>query len=396
GLSVLRALSPEHIGKVLDIIYPSRFRDYQTMLTLASGGEDADEIWRKRKAGDKLTPEEEKLWLKAEGKVDGVKGVLMMQFGLFRIKPPEYTELRKEMRLAIEEATGVPVAAQEQIDRQYPVTGKRLSDIYPLDILQSKLLYEFENYRKWQGIVTPLIPSGQQMMEVKIADYYDTIEKKYNEARRVGVYEDGELVRPSIVELNRQLVDGEIGPDQWKAARSDVVGGLSEAVRVLHDSPAYKGVPVTYEERAVYLAEKGIAIAALRPDQELLYYYYELQPEYKWSWESQRMERDFDTYYAHIDILLESLDATHRQRLLDRIQTDWTPMEKLYWQASREYMRPYRNLRSIVLAEYDPEQIQLIRRYEVASVTEREELQEVLGPDGEKLISGFNRRLREA
>ncbi len=395
-LSALRALSPEHIGKVLDIIYPSRFRDFQTMLTLASGGEDADEIWRKRKTGEKLTPEEEKLWLKAENKVDGVKGVLMQQFGLFRIKPSEYTEIRKEMRLAIEEATGVPIAVQEQIDRRYPVTGKRFSDIYPLDTLQSKLLYEFETYRKWQGVITPLIPSGQQMMEVKIADYYATVEKEYDIARRVGLYEDDKLIRPSIVELNRQFVSGEIGPDQWRAARSGIVGGLAEAVRVLHDSPAYKDVPVTYEERAAYLAEKGIAISALRPDQELLYYYYELQPEYKWDWESQRMERDFDTYYANIDILLESLDASHRQRLLDRIQIDWTPMEKLYWQTSREHLRPYRNLRSIVLAEYDLEQIQQIRRYEVAQGTERKELQEVLGPDGEKLIAGFTKRLREA
>jgi len=71
-------------------------------------------------------------------------------------------------------------------------------------------------------------------------------------------------------------------------------------------------------------------------------------------------------------------------------------MEKLYWQVSRDYMRPYRNLREIVLREYDPEQIQQIRRFEVAPAAEREQLQEIIGPDGDKLISSYQRRLREA
>ncbi len=396
GLSGLRTLSPEHIGAVLEHIYPDRFRDYMTMLTLGEEGYDADEIWRKKQTGEKLTPEEEKLWLKAVARVDGVKGILMQQTGLFRIRPQEFTEIRREMRLAIEEATGVPVSVQDQIDRQYPVTGKRFSDYYKLDVYQQKLLYEWETYRRWQGVTTPLYPSSWQLLDVKTRDYYEELDKVYNEARTVGVYEDDKLIRPSMVEINRQFVEGEIGPDQWMSFRSDMVGSLSEAVRILGESPAYKDVPKTLEERAKMLEERNIPTPTQTPDQELLYYYYELQPEYKWNWESQRMERDFDTYYAYIDILLESLDAPHRERLLQRIQADWTPMEKLYWQTSREYMRPYRNLRTIVLDTYDPEQIQQIRRFEVAPAAEREQLQEIIGPDGDKLISGYQRKLREA
>ncbi len=395
GLSALRALSPEHIGAVLEHIYPDRFRDYMTMLTLGEEGYDADEIWRKKQTGEKLTPEEEKLWLKATARVDGVKGILMQQTGLFRIRPQEFSEIRKEMRLAIEEATGVPISVQEQIDRQYPVTGKRFSDYYHLDVYQQKLLYEWETYRRWQGVTTPLYPSSWQLLDVKTRDYYEDLEKVYNEARTVGVYEDDKLIRPSMVEMNRQFVEGEIGPDQWMSFRSDLVGSLAEAVRVLGESPAYKDVPKTFEERAKMLEERNIPTPTQTPDQELLYYYYELSPDYKWNWESQRMERDFDTYYAYIDILLESLDAPHRERLLQRIQADWTPMEKLYWQVSREYMRPYRNLREIVLRGYSPEEIQQIRRYEVAPAAEREQLRDV-GPEGDKLIAGYQKKLREA
>jgi len=396
GLSGLRALSPQHIGAVLEHIYPDRFRDYMIMLTLGEEGYDADEIWRKKQAGEKTTPEEDKLWLKAANRVDGVKGILMQQTGLFRIRPQEFSEIRKEMRLAIEEATGVPIAVQDQIDRRYPVTGKRFSDYYKLDVYQQKLLYEWETYRRWQGVTTPLYPSSWQLLDVKIKDYYEELDRVYDEARTVGIYENEELIRPSMVEMNRQLVEGEIGPDQWMGFRSDLVGGLAEAVRILGESPAYKDVPKTFEERAKMLEERNIPTPTQTPDQELLYYYYELSPEYKYNWESQRMERDFDTYYAYIDILLESLDAPHRERLLQRIQADWTPMEILYWQTSRDFMRPYRNLRDIVLREYSPEQIQQIRRYEVAPAAERQELQDIIGPEGDKLISSYQRRLREA
>jgi len=396
GLSALRALSPEHIGKVIDIVYPDRFRDFQTMLTLGKWGYDADEIWRKKSQGQALTEEEEKLWLRAEAEANGLKGILMEQTGLLRIRPQEYEEIRRELRLAVEEATGVSVDIQKQIDRMYPVTGKRFSDYYHLDVLQQKLLYEFEEFRRWQGIITPLLPSSWQGLESRIKDYYDTLEKMSTEARHTGVYEDGKLIRPSIVDLNRQRVSGEIGPDQWRSMLGDIKSKQAEAARVLGESPAYKDVPKTLEEREEWLRTKNVIIPTYTPDQELLWYYYEIQPELKYNWDSQRMELDFDTYYAKIDALLESLDETHRQRLLDRIQADWTPMEKLYWTISREYLRPYRNIRAVVLEQYDPEQRQQIRRYEVARGAEREELKNIIGPDGEKLISGFNTRVREA
>ena len=395
SLSALRALSPEHIGKVLDIVYPDRFRDYMTMMTLGSMGYDADEIWKKKQQGIALTPDEEKLWLQAEAKVDGVKGILMNQTGLFRIRPQDFLQVRKEMRLAIEEATGVPIKTQEWIDKMYPVTGKRFTDYYHLDILQQALLYQWESYRRYQGITTPLYPSSWQALDIKISDYYDELNKVYNDARYVGVYEDGKLVQPSIVDINRQLVEGIIGPSQWISMRNNIQDGLSEAVRILGKSPAYKDVPKTFEERAALLEERGIVTPTQTPDQELLYYYYELRPELKYNWESDRMELDYDTYYAYVDALLESLSPTFRERLLQRIQLEWTPMEKLYWNFSRTYARPYRNLRDIVLREYTDEQVKLIRRFEVARGDEREQLLEVMGPEG-KLIAGYQRKLREA
>ena len=396
GLSALRALSPTHIGKVIDFIYPDRFRDFQTMLQLGEEGHDADEIWKKKKQGIKLTSEEERLWLRAENQANGVKAIWMQQTGLFRIKPREYSNIRSEMRLAIEEATGVSVSTQEQIDRLAPTTGKRFSDYYKLDILQQKLLYSWEALRRWQGITTGLLPSGWQALDIKINDYYQELDKVYSAARRDGIYEDGKLVRPGIVELNRQLVAGEIGPDQWRAQRDNIQSSLAEATRILGNSPAYKDVPKTLGEREALYAERGILTPTAGPDQELLRYYYELKPEYAWDWEAGRNAYDYEIYYAKIDILLESLSAEQREKFIQRIQIDWTPMERLYWQVSREYLKPYRNIRSIVLEQYTPEQRRAIMRFSVARGTEREELQNLVGPEGEKLISGVERKVREA
>jgi len=199
-----------------------------------------------------------------------------------------------------------------------------------------------------------------------------------------------------MIEINRQFVEGTIGPDQWRAFRSSMQEGLSAAVDALGNSPAYKDVPKTFEERASLLEERGIVTPTQTPDQELLYYYYELKPELKYNWESDRMELDYDTYYAYIDALLESLNPAQKERFMERIQNDWTPMEILYWNFSRTYARPYRNLRSIVLNEYSDEEKQIIRRFEVARGEEHEALLEITGSDGQKLISGFQSKLRDA
>lgn len=397
GLSALRQLSPEHIGKVLDAVYPDRFRDFQTMLTLYAADYDADEVWGKIQQGIKLTPEEETIWLRAEAKANGVKAILMEQTGMFRIRPEEYENIRREWQLAIEEATGVPVRTQQQIDRMYPTTGKRFSDYYHLDVLQQKMLYGYEAFRRAQGVITPLYPASWQDIEVKTKDYWEELSNNYHEARYEGVYdEEGELLQPSIVDLNQQRVDGVIGPDQWKAGLSNILGGLGAVADKLGQSPAYKDVPKTLEERVAWLEEKGIPLPTYGPDQELLWYYYEIEPELTYNWESDRMELDFDTYYAKIDALLVSLDESQRQRLLDTVHYDWTPLEILYWTISREYFRSYRNTRNVVLRQYTDEQIQAIRRFEVARGAERDELRNIPGPDGRKLISGFQARVRDA
>jgi len=366
------------------------------MLTRYGERKSADEIWRKKKQNIKLTEEEEKLWLKAESKATGLKGILFEQSGVFRLRPPEYTQFRKDMQELISEMTGVPVDVQETIQRRYPVTGKRFSDYYKLDSLQQKILYEQEAYERWQGITTPLYPSAWQLEDIRVRDYYEKVESIYDDYRHVGVIdEQGNLVSPSIDALTAQWRRGEIGPDQWTSARGDL---LSEAVAAAREMGKrdYPDVPKTLEEREARYAERGITAPTYSPDQEIIFMYYDIKPELRWDWEAGRDTYDFDSYYAKIDAIVETLEGEYRQRFLDRIQYEWNDMEKLYWQVSREYLRPYRLVRNLVLDKYTDEQRHAIRRYEVARGAERDAIRSMIGPEGKKLISHFNSQVREA
>ena len=396
GLNAARAVAPEQAGKVIDHLFPDRFRDYMTMLQLGGMGYDADEIWRKKKQNIKLTEEEEKLWLKAENKATGLKGMLFEQSGLFRLRPPEYTEFQEDIGKLIEEMTGVSTDVQDTIRRRYPVTGKRFSDYFKLDSLQQKIVYEQEAYERWQGVTTPLYPSSWQLEDVQVRDYYERVEAIYEDYRHVGVTdEQGNLVSPSIDELTAQWRRGEIGPDQWTSSRGNL---LSEAVAASREMGKrdYPDVPKTLEEREARFIERNIPAPTYSPDQEIIYIYYDIKPELRWDWEAGRDTYDFDSYYAKIDAIIETLEGEYRQRFLDRIQYEWNDMEKLYWQISREYLRPYRLVRNLVLDQYTEEQRHAIRRYEVARGAERDAIRELIGPDGKKLVSHFNSEVREA
>lgn len=396
GLNAARTVSPELAGKAIDHIFPDRFRDYLTMLTLGEEGYDADEIWRKKKSGKPISEDEEKLWLKAEARATGLKGILFEQSGVFRIRPPEYTEFMETTSELIEDMTGVPASVQEAIRNRYPVTGKRLSDYYKLDTLQQKVLYEREQYRRWQGVTEPLYPSTWQQEDIRVRDYFEGVESIYDDYRNVGVFdEQGNMLSPSVNELTEQWMSGTIGPDQWRGGRASILEQASAATREL-GLREYPDVPKTLDERTARLEERGIPAPTLSPDQELMYMYFDLKPEMKYNWESGKDELDYDTYFSKIDALIDTLEGEFKQRLIDRIQYSWNSVEKLYWDVSREYLRPYRLVRSLVLEQYTPEQRQQILRFEVARGAEREELKEIIGPGGTKLISGFSQGVREA
>jgi len=321
----------------------------------------------------------------------------MEQTGLFRYRPEEYTKYQEEFKLAIQDITGVPVAVQEEIDKQYPTTGKRFADYYHLDVYQQKLIYSYETFRQWQGVATPLTPSSYKDMELKILNYYDEVDKLQSQYRHTTQYDSaGKLLSYSVADINQQLVDGDISPSQWVSARNDLVGKLFTAQQTLGNSLPYADVPKTLADREAYMKQKGVVVPVLAPDQELLNYYYDLKPEYKMNQESGKMELDFDTYYAYVDNLLSSMDQDYKDRLLQRIQFDWTGLEKLYWQTSRDYIRPYNAVSDVVKSTFDEKGQYWINRYSSADTVEKQQIDSFDLAPGVGLMSEYRKQLASA
>jgi len=122
--------------------------------------------------------------------------------------------------------------------------------------------------------------------------------------------------------------------------------------------------------------------------QELEWIYYGFKPELR-DVPGEGYIYDWDTYYAKVDALLESMDKSTRDKFLQIIMKDWTDLEKLNWAISREFLRPYRNSRESVIRGYPEEQQQIIRQYYRADSAVKKELREELTEGGNKLISDF-------
>lgn len=390
GVSALRAVAPTSVDKLINDILPERFLNYLTMVRLASEGQMANQLYQKLLA-DKLTPEETKLWFSAQSKVSAWS-ILSEQTGIFRWKPHEYTQLLQHQAEAIYEMTGVDIATQKQIAQMYPYTGKRFSDYFPLDSLQQKFLYENEVFKYFAGVTAPLLPAKQAAQQQAITNYYNEVDELYNTIRY-----QGNDQQDSIVDLNEAFIKGLTGavggitPSQWRAGVSSAKSYMFISSQALGNSNVYKDVPKTLEERIAYYQEKGEPVPTFSPDQEILNVYYSLQPEEKVNPETGLKELDFDTYFQRIEWMLDLLDPNYRQRLLDRIQYSWTPLEKLYWKVNKEQLRPYSNIRNVVYDSLSKDEQTVIDRYTSGIPDpERSELLAVERPDGTKLISWFN------
>jgi hypothetical protein len=395
GFDALLAVSPDSVAKNLsEQIFPDRYRSYLTILTLIEQGHDGVAIWDKIEKGT-ADEEETKLWGKAVKKASGLKGILMEQTGLFRLRPPEFTEFLESSKKLKEELLGVPVEVQDIINRRYPVTGMRVSDYYHLDPLQQKIMYEIEQYERWSGIISPLMPSTWQEEDRRIREYWEAVENINDKARETGFLdEQGRVEIPPVTELNSLLVAGAISPEQWISMRGEALGRASAAISELKQE-VYPDVPVTIEEREARFAERGIPAPTYHPGQEMLWLYYEQAPRWSWNWEAERYEWDFNSYYGAIDVIMKSLPEPYKQRFIDTIMFNWTPMEQLYWTINRDFLRPYRLARELIMKTLTPEERAIIKRYEVAKGVERTALMQELHSSGDKLVSWYSSQLRD-
>jgi hypothetical protein len=154
----------------------------------------------------------------------------------------------------------------------------------------------------------------------------------------------------------------------------------------------YKDVPKTRNQREDFFIRFDIPLPTYSAGQELLWAYYDIQPELEPD-ETGILRVNWEKYFLQIDNLLGSMLPTERDRLLARIQVDWSDSQRLRWSDSNDYLRAYKNVAKVVKAEFTPEEQMVIEKFLQSDAPERERLRSIESDEG-KLISTYERNTR--
>jgi len=372
-----------------ELMFPDRFREYLVMLELGKRGHRGIDILTKVRNNIALTDEEQAAWDAANGRISRYLA-MEAHTAIFRFNPQERREFWKASANLIHEITGVSPEQQRWIRNHQAITGKDLMYyIGGLSPIQQEMLYTATEAERWTRVVTPLLPSEEQEKQIRIVEFWQQVEKRREE------------LRAEILKLDQLFINNlagrtpDIGADQWRRQTGDILGTMGTILDELKALPRYADVPITYEERVAAFEEQGRQ-PTFHPISELLWRYYELEPEMAVNPDTGVYERDWDTYWRHTEAIIQSLPESVREEFIESMQRDWTPLRKLWWQVSRDYVRKYRNVREVILERYSPEEQVAIRRYPVASEAERAELEQITRADGRQLISAFNDEVRTA
>ena len=393
-LGLIDALPSDSLKSLIkDSIFPDRFRDYRIISMVNEYGGDGLKIWNKRKRNDGLTADEQAVWNRASSYVSGVSATLDAQMGLFRLRGKERKQVYDAMSAATELLTGIPSNIQEQYNMYADVTGKRFTDVYPMDPLNQWLLNEYlSKYKAYlRPNTAPLLPGAQGEIKARVQDYYDEVDKVWRQARDTGFADvEGNITNPSAKQLEDQFRAGTITVDQYTSQLAKTQQKAADQSEVIGRQDYYKDVPKTRKEREAYYQKYNLPMPTWSPGQELLWEYYNIRPGYAAD-ETGKMVADWDGYYEMIDALLEAMNPIVRDRFLQRVQAEWTDTQRLYWATSREYLRAYRNVGDVMLSKLQPDQQQALGQYRNSDIGTRQAIREDnLTPTGGSLINAYD------
>jgi hypothetical protein len=302
--------------------------------------------------------------------------------GMFKLDPETKRAANLEMAQAIEKITGVSPEEQDAIYDRIGSSGMRLSDIIPIDPANQKRLNEMNKFKLWAGLSNSVKPHEIRDTQDRIDEYWQEVEKKNTEGRVSGFKNSRGEQFESLASLDKQFREGKISGKIWLQKQANTRSEIASQIEGLKTTDRFKNVPITLEQRLAHYEKTGVPVPVDHPAKEIINLYYQLTPKA----DPKTGEPDWDTYYASIDSLIEVLPTERKAYFLDYIQRDWTPTQKLYWETNSKYMRPYHNMREVVLQNVVPEQRDFIRNYEKASAATIDNLPEAQ----KKLVMDFN------
>ena len=403
----------ESLGRWLDTVFSSGYRDYYIITEMAHiiseegtvfdpDEINAADIWVKLQNNETLTELEQELYNRAF-RQSAQSGLIINQAGVARLRPRGLIEAQQESRRLIAEWTGVSEDEQDRLAKD----GYRYNDFIRryLTIDQQQILNRLDAFNIWTGRTLPLQPSWESRERAIWNEFYGQVENVRENVISNGVIHpvtEEEIVpgMASIDEVFRATGD----PAAWRSSLSDIFDAMATFPSLLSQLPRYQSVPFTRQQREEYWQEHGRVPLQWSPEEELLFLWWETQPEtirrYNQILGHEEEYVDWDTYFAKVEIissLLRDRDPELYARFTDRLDKNLTPLGKVYRTYQRTVQPAFRGLVQLVLSQYTPEQQEIIRSHRQAPNDRRMELEQIeIEEGGLRLISSYQSAVEEA
>lgn len=387
--SAISSMSPELGGRLNDIFFSDRFRDFMTALEVDRlNFDDPDgifgsDILAKKLLQQELLPEEQEVWDRATRGI-GTWTMLFEQTGLFKFSPEERREVWRLSNQIISEHRGIPIEQLEDMRR----AGIQYEDVFgpnPPEVDQA--LRAMDSWRRFSGASISLLPSQEGKVRADIRQFW------------TAVTENNDLEREKLLvveqEFRRNPNPGTMA--NWEFALKEKVRASQSIIADLKKSEVYEDVPVTITERRKAAEETGIKIF-FNQFEEFRELYFQRELLDVWDVDQQRHVPDFDGLYLYRDLLTASLADDQQGRFEEFQSRNSTPLEKLRHKVSRDFFQPYNNLSRLILAEFNQGDRSIIREGLTAGAANqrRIELRRETNEAGERIIADYERRLRTA
>ena len=373
------------------ILLPDIYREYMIMI-LASDICAKQEmefsgrhIWDKIKEGEKLLPEEERIWGQAT-KQFGKYGIIMENAGILRIRAEQQIQAWEEAGNLIEEKTGYTKEQQAWIRRH----GFRVGDYAQLDPLDQEVLQELDAIKYWSGITLAMMPSTWQEEDRDRAMFWTEI-RALDDNRKADREEN-----------TRRVKAGEISMRDWARRNSEINANFGNAFEALGNTNRFREIPISmfdeYDDEgnvvrkglATVMEERGYMPPVMHPADEILHMYYDIELKEKFDPETETWYTDWDEYFWLLDSIIYAVDPERRPDLVSMITKNMDELTRLRWEVSKEYFRPYNRVKTALMELYTDDEKKLIRRFmSTPSEAERDAIREHVTEDGRKLISAY-------
>jgi len=396
-LAGITAIAPDRVDAFFEDLLPDRFRNLLIQRAVSAQGYDGVALLEKQLRGEQLStvrsvdengqeiPSEAEQWAAGRNEI-AIYQILAEQTAILRFNPEERRRIFRQANEILADYYDVPLSFIEDLRR----SGLRFTDFMgPTDPELRQLLQSIEGYSHHTGANIVLQPSllGQQMLIT--TEFWDTVRNRSEELLAEFLVVEGEF-KAGLRTVDNWLLELK----RYQDAKASFIEGLKNV-------PKYSEVPMTIEERKDFALEHGMLEPMFHPIDELVQLWFGEELQEIIDPDTGQIVPDWETYFTRQGVIEQSVGADITGRMKGVISRNATPMMRIYADVVRDFIRPYKKLRDLVLTQFSPEEQGEIKRFLAAdTIAQREEQQSLTtqaeGDEGNKLIATYNRRLRTA